>query len=115
MGDTNWKKICNTNADDIFWIGTVFRLNAKYPYEKIVDFMLVQYPDAESGFALIVTSGHKSGLMVVVLPVESLYKSDAHVISAKWLMENWKKWVYEEGPEGVYYTNGYVVDQSWIP
>lgn len=33
------------------YAGTVFRFSGKYPFEENVDFMLVCYPDTESGFA----------------------------------------------------------------
>ncbi|WP_084615085.1 Imm45 family immunity protein [Pseudomonas batumici] len=81
--------------------GQIFRLPASWPYESIVDFMVVDIPGEQCGHSIIVSSGNKSGLVLVQLPIES--RSLGHGISKKWIVENWAKWIYPECPvESVY-------------
>ena len=47
--------------ETMLWSGTVFRFPAKYPFEAIVDFMLMDYPDTESRFAIYCVSGCYAG------------------------------------------------------
>lgn len=92
--------------------GTVLRLPAKWPYEAVVDFMVVDFPDPESGHSLIVSSGNKAGLVLVQLPRESCSDS-GHAISKDWLVSNWEKWIYPDCPVGlVRVLDRYVVDES---
>ena len=83
--------------EDNLWRGTILRFKGKYPFEEIVDFMLVDIPCVESGFALICISGYYAGATECYLPKEA--KSvNAHSISRSWLVENWTKWGYSECP-----------------
>ncbi|SDF95499.1 Imm45 family immunity protein [Pseudomonas thivervalensis] len=82
--------------------GQIFRLPARWPYEEIVDFMVVDIPDDQYGHSIAVASGNKAGLLVVRLPVESRF-SGTREISREWLVENWAKWIYPDCPvEKVY-------------
>ena len=77
------------------WRGTIFRFNGKYPFENIVDFMLVDIPYVESSFALICISGYYAGACECCLPKEAK-NAGTHSISTDWLIKNWNKWVYSE-------------------
>ena len=48
--------------------GSVFRLPAVWPYEEWVDFMVI---DLFETHGLVVSSGHKAGLILISLPIES--------------------------------------------
>lgn len=90
--------------------GQIFRLSARWPYEEIVDFMVVNIPDGEFGHSLVVISGNKAGLLVVRLPVES-GSSGTRGISKDWIVKNWAKWVYPDCPV----ENVYLYDKAEVP
>jgi len=83
--------------------GDILRCKGSWPYEEYVDFMFVDYPfNNERQHALLIVSGYKSGLTLVVLPKEA---NDENTISVKidWLKTNWSSWVYPDCPlEEVY-------------
>ena len=81
-------------AGELISRGYIFRLPASWPYESVVDFMVVDLPDEKFGHSLVVASGNKSGLMLIQLPIES--RAPGHGISTRWLIDNWSKWVYPE-------------------
>lgn len=82
--------------------GTVFRLPAELPYEDVVDLMLFDNLDRVWPFGLVVTTGYKAGLIRVVLPAECV-ATDIGGLSAAWVIENWRHWIYPECPvEEVY-------------
>lgn len=90
--------------------GKIFRLPARWPYEDIVDFMVVDIPDEECGHSIVAISGNKAGLLVVRLPVESR-SSGTHGISREWIIKNWAKWVYPDCPV----ENVYLFDRAEVP
>ncbi|WP_212796168.1 Imm45 family immunity protein [Pseudomonas sp. St316] len=90
--------------------GKIFRLPARWPYEEIVDFMVVDIPDEQYGHSIAVASGNKSGLLVVRLPVESCLPG-AHGISRDWMVKNWAKWVYPDCPV----ENVYLFERAEVP
>lgn len=91
------KKLIDCKAETLFR-GTVFRCIGKYPFENIVDFMLVEYPDdMSSGYAIYCISGYHAGCVEVVLPLKAVSQYNRG-ISVKWLMENWNEWVYPDCP-----------------
>jgi len=90
--------------------GQIFRLPARWPYEEIVDFMVVDIPDEEFGHSIVVISGNKAGLLVVRLPVESC-SSGTHGVSRDWIVKNWAKWVYPDCPV----ENVYLFDKAEVP
>ena len=97
-------------SDSVIARGQVFRVPASWPYESIVDFMVVDIPDDSFGHSLVVASGNKSGLVLVHLPLESC-ASDEHGISREWVISNWEKWIYPDcSVEDVY-----LVDSIEVP
>lgn len=72
--------------------GALLRFAARHPYEDVVDLMVFDPQDYSSGLGLIVASGYKAGLILVLLPPESREKTNS--LSANWLIKNWRKWVY---------------------
>lgn len=89
--------------------GTVFRwLKAAWPYESVVDFMLVDYFDSPSGFAIYVVTGYKAGWVLAHLPIEAKADGDVHAISASWLRTNWRTlFAAESLIEDVYLVENY--------
>lgn len=75
--------------------GTILRLPGQWPYEELVDFMVFDMPGGDRPNGLIVTTGHKAGLVLVLLPQDSGLK-DVRGLSTEWLISNWDKWVYPE-------------------
>jgi len=85
--------------------GTVFRLPAVWPYEKWVDFMVI---DLFETHGLVVSSGHKAGLILISLPIESA-STEGRALSTEWVITNWAKWIYPEcNVEDVHVLNEYV-------
>ena len=113
MNNSSWISLNGIKLEAIGG-GAVFRCQAKYPYERIVDFMLIDFPHAPSGHALIVATGYKSGHILIALPAEAKDQK-SHGVSVVWLRDNWKKWIYEIGPEMVFYKRRYTVNQNWTP
>lgn len=78
--------------------GTVFRcLKAVWPYENIVDFMVVIDHDSPCGFALIVATGNKAGHILVRLPADAKVP-ESQALSTDWIIANWVNWIYPECP-----------------
>ena len=85
--------------------GSVFRLPAVWPYEDWVDFMVI---DLFETHGLIVSSGHKAGLILISLPVESA-SIEGRALSTEWIISNWEKWIYPEcNVENVHILDKYV-------
>ncbi|WP_349816621.1 Imm45 family immunity protein [Acidovorax sp. SUPP3334] len=80
--------------------GMILRCRGKVPYEKIVDFMIVESGRATSpSYSLMVSSGYKAGLVYSVLPDESIpSEDDGYAVNLSWLKMNWGKWGYFECP-----------------
>ena len=78
------------------WRGSVFRFPARYPFEDIVDFMLIADANSQSGFALVCTTGYHAGQCQGQLPAEALAPGDTQAISWSWLVAHWQSWVYPE-------------------
>ncbi|MNV05166.1 hypothetical protein D3C71_954920 [compost metagenome] len=82
-------------ADDTLAHGTVFRVPGQWPYEPVVDFMLFDYADVERPHGLIVTTGHKAGLILVLLPRQSGHDQWRGARTA-WIVSEWARWIYPE-------------------
>jgi hypothetical protein len=92
------------------WRGNILRLPAKWPYEDVVDFMIYESQDEERPYGLIVTSGQKAGLILTLLPVESV-AADSGGLSVRWVVDNWGGWIYPEcDVSDVYLVDGYKAD-----
>lgn len=88
--------------------GTVLRLPGQWPYEELVDFMVFDMPYGDRPNGLIVSSGHKAGLVLVLLPQESGLK-DVRGLDTQWVISNWEKWIYPEcDVEDVYVIHRYI-------
>ncbi|MFU2316566.1 Imm45 family immunity protein [Rahnella sp. PCH160] len=75
--------------------GSVFRFPSVWPYEKFVDLLVVSMPDEDSEHALVVSTGHKAGLILVRLPREC-ESTSSRSIRYQWVLENWGKWIYPD-------------------
>lgn len=107
-----WTRLVDL-ADDCVWRGAVFRCRGQDPYEDVVDFLLVADPASPSGFTLVVATGYKAGHRRLVLPQEALATTpSAHAISAQWLRANWRRQVYELGPDDVFVLANYEAPDS---
>lgn len=78
----------------VLWRGTTFRCPGKYPFEDIVDLMII---DTITEFKIYSITGYHAGQILGVLPKEAL-SPNANVwgISTKWIVENWDKWIYPD-------------------
>ena len=72
-------------------------LKAVWPYENVVDFMVVIDRESPCGFALIVATGYKAGHILVKLPAEAK-APEAQALSTDWIIANWANWIYPECP-----------------
>jgi hypothetical protein len=88
-----WKSLLSTEEAQL-WRGVVFRFPAQYPFEEVVDFMIIEDHDSESFYKIICSSGYHSGQTEVILPVEAKHGSGG--ISVDWIKKNWSKWIYPE-------------------
>lgn len=77
--------------------GAIFRFKGKYPFEEVVDFMLVYNPGSESRYMLICASGYYTGETELMLPKEAKNENEVS-ISTSWLIKNWNKWIYPHCP-----------------
>lgn len=85
--------------------GSVFRLPAVWPYESWVDFMVIDLFDTHG---LVVSSGHKAGLILISLPPES-GSIEGRALSTEWVINNWAEWIYPEcDVENVHILDEYV-------
>lgn len=101
----NWKTLISSN-EIRFGRGVVFRFTAQYPFEEIVDFMMIEDHESESFYKIICSSGYHSGQTEVVLPKESEHSTGG--ISVAWLQKNWNEWIYPHCPlEKVKYIERY--------
>lgn len=79
--------------------GAVFRCPAKWPYENVVDFMVFENPLTDRSFGLMVTTGMKAGLILVLLPEDcKTPEPGVHGLSTQWVVANWAEWIYPECP-----------------
>ncbi|MBZ9676558.1 Imm45 family immunity protein [Mesorhizobium sp. ES1-1] len=90
-------------AEDFLIVGDMVRLSDNYdlgPGSGPVDLLVFDPHDSAAGLGLMVASGYKAGLVLAVLPAESLFEKK-RAISKFWLIENWDKWfvfTYQGGP-----------------
>lgn len=89
-----WQKLIKFQEPTIR-LGSIFRLPAQYPYESVVEFMVFEPNDSNYGLGLMVRSGYKAGLTLVILPIES-QPTNQRGLSTQWLLHNWHIWVYPD-------------------
>ncbi|MBV8622571.1 MAG: hypothetical protein JO174_03700 [Herbaspirillum sp.] len=88
-----WENLIKKETDEVA-AGSVFRVKAEWPYEEIVDFMLVYLPSENSTHTLVVCTGMKAGRVLVRLPLEA--DCGGRAISKDWLVRKWGEWIYPE-------------------
>lgn len=107
----NWEKLIDVSMEAIA-NGAVFRVKSVWPYESLVDFMVVDLADDERPFALMVATGRKAGLLLVQFPSDALWPG-GHGLSLPWIIENWAKWIYPECPvEEVLFLLNYEIKEA---
>lgn len=84
------------SADENIWAGTVFRFPAQFPFEDVVDFMLIFDTHSESGFSLVCSSGSEAGNLEYRFPKSACAEGNVRAISKTWLIENWLNHVYAD-------------------
>ncbi|WP_278837968.1 Imm45 family immunity protein [Fusobacterium varium] len=78
----------------VLWRGTTFRCPGKYPFEDIVDLMII---DTITEFSIYSITGYHAGQMLCVLPKEALSpNNNIRAISKEWVIKNWDKWIYSD-------------------
>jgi hypothetical protein len=80
--------------------GEILRCKGKVSYEEFVDFMIVELScEKIRGYALMVVSGYKAGLVYSYLPQESIPLGDGgYAVNVSWLKLNWAIWGYFDCP-----------------
>lgn len=84
-----WSKLVDQQQDEV-WRGALVRMPGEYPYEKVVDFLVIEF---EGGLALLVASGYKAGIIRQVFPAAAFVSSNARALSRTWLVENASHWL----------------------
>ena len=102
-----WNKLVSSN-EKFLTHGTVLKVLGSYPYEEFVDFMVFDPSIKDKGLGLIVSSGYKAGLVLVILP----HESGEHSLSREWLIKNWQHWVYPECDVSDVYIRDYYESTS---
>lgn len=103
----NWIRFEEIDEERMYR-GVVFRFPAKHPFEKIVDFMIIEEHESPTGFKLICSTGYHAGQTELVFPAEAKHEEGG--ISVNWVKLNWQKWVYPEcNLCEVMYLENYVV------
>jgi len=95
--------------DEIIRHGSVFRFPGGWPYEQNVDFLLAYFPASERENILIVATGHKAGIIAVMLPEASSGEgARGSGVSKSWILENWNTWIWPDcSVEDVFVINRY--------
>ncbi|MFV3318795.1 Imm45 family immunity protein [Pseudomonas sp. NY15374] len=81
-------------SNEVFSRGPVFRAKGSYPYEEVVDFMVFETLEEDRRFGLMVTTGYKAGLPLIILPGES--NAGCLGLSREWVVANWGRWIYPD-------------------
>ncbi len=89
----NWILLLESN-EKYFYRSVVFRFPAKYPFEDIVDFMIIEDLEAPLKLKLICSTGYHAGQTELIFPKEAKHSDGG--ISVAWLKDNWEKWIYPE-------------------
>ncbi|KAA3502104.1 hypothetical protein G6L63_23330 [Agrobacterium vitis] len=79
--------------------GAIFRVRGQYPYENVVDFMVVETSVSERPLGIMVATGYSAGHTFVRPPPEAIL-TGTKMLSTAWLKENWAEWIYPACPVG---------------
>lgn len=67
--------------------------------------MVFETLERKTPYGLMVTSGYKAGLVLLIFPGESLVEGG---VGLQWVKRNWKEWVYADCEvSDVYLMDGY--------
>ena len=103
-----WTPMMDAAPSSVLWRGTVFRCKGKWPYESMVDFMLIDSYEARSGFILMVATGRKSGITLQALPEACRATGNRRAVLMGWLQQEWTTWIYPDcAPLDVYFAESY--------
>lgn len=105
-------KLVNYEASTVLR-GQRLRLPAVWPYEKNIEFMLVDTPEQDGGYSFIVSTGVKAGLALVRLPNEAV-SSCKKGVNTKWLIDNWAHWIYPKCSVKSVYIFGVLVGAAQL-
>jgi Immunity protein 45 len=95
MGIMIWQPLVEVTAE-IFFRGAVFRCPAKHPFERVVDFMIIEDLDSPSRYKIICSTGYHAGQTEWILPAEAAHPKGG--ISVKWLKAVWSKSILGQSP-----------------
>ena len=105
-----WQPLATCQKDS-FGRGAVFRFPALAPFEKVVDFMIIEEHESPTFYKLICTSGYHAGQTELVFPAEAKHETGG--VSVAWLKKNWSVWVYAECEvSNVHYVDCYPPDHG---
>ena len=91
---------------DSFGRGAVFRFPAARPFEKMVDFMIIEDSDAPIFYKLICATGYHAGQTELIFPTEAKHATGG--VSVAWLQNNWSIWIHQScKAEDVLYIDYY--------
>lgn len=87
--------------------GSILRCRGVYPYEDLVDFMVIETIDESHSYSLLVSTGNKAGLLLCRLPLDSVpIDNPGYAVSFQWLISNWEERVYS----GCFLNDVYVLE-----
>ncbi len=98
--------------NEIIRYGSVFRFPGGWPYEHTVDLLLTYFPGHERESVLVVATGHKAGLIAVMLPEESgCDGAKGSGVLKNWALKNWNHWVWPN----CHVNDVYVINRYDVP
>lgn len=93
-------------------IGQRFRCKGKYPYEDVVDFMVIKSLKDASSRQLLVVSGFMAGRVHCDIPNEAV--NDWGAIDRTWMIEHWPT-IYSDCPVEDVWVMGYDLPELPVP
>ncbi|WP_192984048.1 Imm45 family immunity protein [Pseudomonas sp. EggHat1] len=88
----SWTKLVDLTQEYIGH-GSILRSPQSRQAEGEIDLMVFDPQDPQAGMGLMAVTGQKAGLILVLLPKESC---DGRAIKSRWLVDNWRTWVFPE-------------------
>ena len=102
-------KMISIWGSDLFQTAGVKNYSEQLSAFEAADFIIINTIEkkVERKFGLIVTSGYKSGSILILLPDECLCVNGG--VSKKWILENWNKWIYDCNINEVLFSENYII------